>query len=66
MIEGLKRLGEAIAKFANEVYDAMRNLLEKLAPPVRLALTVFACLFDGYQETIRQLHALGELSVQGS
>jgi len=63
MIEGLKRLVEAIAKFAHEVYDAMGNLLEKLAPLVRLAFTVLACLLDSYQETIRQLHSLGELNV---
>jgi len=57
-VEFLKKVGEAIFKFASEVYNTIKNLLERLAPLIQLTLTVLACMFDSYQETIKQLRAL--------
>ena len=57
-MEFLKRVGEAIFKFASEVYSVIKNLLESLAPLVQIALTVLAYLFNSYQETVKQLRAL--------
>ena len=57
-VEFLKRVGEAIFKFASEVYTVIKNLLENLAPLVQIALTVLTYLFNSYQETIKQLRAL--------
>jgi len=57
-VEFLKKVGEAISKFASEVYSVIKNLLEGLAPLVQITLTVLAYLFNSYQETIQQLRAL--------
>lgn len=57
-VEFLKRVGEAIFKFASEVYTAIKTLLETLAPLVQIALTVLAYLFNSYQQTVKQLRAL--------
>jgi len=54
----LKELGEAIFGFASQVYSALKDLLEALAPLVQISIAVLAYLFDSYQETINQLQAL--------
>jgi len=58
IVEFLKKVGEAIFKFASEVYSVIINLLKFLAPLVQIALSVLAYLSSSYQETIKQLRTL--------
>jgi predicted nucleic acid-binding protein len=60
-IEIVQKVGEAISAFLSQMYNLLKQLLEKLAPYVGFALNVLSVLFSSIGEATLQLQSMQSL-----
>ena len=56
--KNVRKIGEALSRFATDVQKIIKEMLEKIAPLVQTSLTTLSCLYTNYQKTIEQLNSL--------
>lgn len=63
-LEFLQKIGKSIATFLTQMYNLVKDLVEKIAPYIELTVNVLYVLFNSINQAIVQIRSLSVVSYQ--